>query len=184
MKTPFQTALAYSLEKMGWGAKSRVAKKIGKSQQLISAMATGVSEGSESTRRDLANYFNLNYEDFLELGRSLLNAGTPQSEQCHVSSDAAKYGTEVDSLIKMTREILESNTDYSQSLSANIKSFHTAMQTQRDLAELKREHAELKKDLAEMKTHNMQLTKSIERIERSARFSGQEDANGNVKGNG
>jgi len=94
----------------------------------------------------------------------------------------AYYETENDILVKKTREILDSHTDYAQSLAANINSFHNAIQTQKDLVDLKKDNAELKKDFAEIKAHNMELSKSIERIERSARLRSQNDVDGDVQG--
>ena len=81
MKTPFQAALLYFLNKKGWGARSYVARKIGKSQQFVSLIADGKSDGKEDTRRDIAEACGYTYEDFLALGRCLLESKSPEPEE-------------------------------------------------------------------------------------------------------
>lgn len=71
----FHIALKYCLDKKGFGAQSNLARKIGKSQQFISALLAGKSDGLEETRRAIAEVCGYSYEDFLSLGEALSNGG-------------------------------------------------------------------------------------------------------------
>lgn len=61
-----------------------------------------------------------------------------------VAEPAAPYATseEVD-LVRMTREVLNSGTDYARSLKANIRSFHKAIQTEERLSRVETRLADL-----------------------------------------
>ncbi|MBU1161754.1 MAG: hypothetical protein KKF96_04270 [Proteobacteria bacterium] len=48
-------------------------------------------------------------------------------------------------MLTLTREILKSGTGYSDSLAANIRSFHNAVKTEKRLNKMESEVAELKK---------------------------------------
>lgn len=50
-----------------------------------------------------------------------------QNIEKNVEDAAAKYGDDLNYLLEMTQEILISNTDYAESLAANIKSFHKSV---------------------------------------------------------
>lgn len=54
--------------------------------------------------------------------------------------------TEIRSLLDMTREIITSGTGYADSLRANIRSFHDAVQTQRKIENLEQRISEMEKD--------------------------------------
>jgi hypothetical protein len=58
---------------------------------------------------------------------------------------AQAVDTERAELLRMVCEILDSDGGYSVSLAANIRSFHEAVSTSRDLAVMKSEIAEIKK---------------------------------------
>jgi len=53
---------------------------------------------------------------------------------------------EVADLLKMTREIIQSDTGYAHSLKANIRSFHSAVETQTRLDKLEQRILEMEKD--------------------------------------
>lgn len=135
-KTAFQAALFHCLKKQGHGAQTKIAKKLGISQQLISAIKDGRSNGSEETRRELAKTFGYEYELFLKFGRSLLKSNENDHEQtCESKPYIAPQPKTLqeESLLEMPREILRSGNDYEESLAANIKSFHKSLQLEKRL---------------------------------------------------
>ena len=94
-----------------------------------------------------------------------------------------------DLLLKMTKEILESQTDYAQSLATNIKSFHNALNTETRLSgleeEIKNQREEFKMEIDLLKKANLKKEKSIKRIVGCSRHGRQEDDHGDVEtGNG
>jgi hypothetical protein len=74
LQKPFAIALSYCLKMEGYGAQSKLGRKVQKSQSFISEIANGLRDGSENTRREIAKYFGYNYDYFLELGAALLKA--------------------------------------------------------------------------------------------------------------
>ncbi|MCP4746434.1 MAG: hypothetical protein GY874_09885 [Desulfobacteraceae bacterium] len=115
-KSPFHAALNYSLKKWGWGAQSRLAKKINKKQQYISSIQKGLNDGAEKTRREIAAAFGYDYEDFLKLGRSLLGMPEkapepPAQPEPFIESHIAKLLTKLNKLTKADAKILESWLD-------------------------------------------------------------------------
>ncbi len=67
----FQAALKQLLRKQ-WGLQTKLAKEVGVSQQTISKLVKGTLQGKEVTRRKIAAFLGYTYEDFLQLGHSLL----------------------------------------------------------------------------------------------------------------
>jgi phage repressor protein C with HTH and peptisase S24 domain len=72
-ETPFAAALNWLTSQKGYGVKGRCAGAVGISNGYFSELLKGKKEGAEKVRRAIAAYFELNYEDFLALGRRLIN---------------------------------------------------------------------------------------------------------------
>ena len=70
----FQEALNYFLVQKGFGSQSYFARKTGVSQQTISLIARGKAPGKEGPRRKIAEATGFSYEEFLSLGKILLEA--------------------------------------------------------------------------------------------------------------
>ena len=86
--TPFQKALEHMIDQQGWGAQTKLSKAINISQQMISMMIKGTSEGTEKTRRKIAAFFNLEYEEFLKLGEKIIAAGLTSGIGFHADISA------------------------------------------------------------------------------------------------
>lgn len=65
-----------------------------------------------------------------------------------VSDPTLPYGPETDNLLQMAGEVLESGTDYAWSLAANIRCFHNAVTTEKELSTCKRGLSDHEKRLA------------------------------------
>ena len=119
----------------------------------------------------------------------LTGKGSQNNEQCVPKSIDSEpnsfYGADAECLIKKTREILESRTDYAQSLAANIKSFHNAIKTEERLSnlevEFKNQRYEFKKEIDLLKKANLKKEKSIERIVGCSGPGRKEDDHGDVE---
>lgn len=68
----FHAALESELRRRGRGAQAWLAKQIGKSPQYIHQLLKREVYGSEVSRRDIAKVLGYEYEEFLELGRKIL----------------------------------------------------------------------------------------------------------------
>lgn len=74
---PFACALSYFLGKK-WGSGSALSRSIGRSNGYISELGSGKKRGDEEVRRVIASHFGLTYEDFLSLGRWILDGNNPE----------------------------------------------------------------------------------------------------------
>lgn len=127
--SPFQAALSRELVRKGPGAQTWLAGKIGKSQQLISALASGKNQGSCETRTAIARAFGWEYVDFLILGRSLLmhpessaagKTGAESDQRFEMLSDAVVLGRIHDLLQDMSRR----NRDLFHTIAALVELQH------------------------------------------------------------
>ena len=67
--TPFSAAFKYLIESDKKVTQTKIAHKTGLRQSYISALKNADRDGSEKTRRKVASYFKIPYDDFLEIGR-------------------------------------------------------------------------------------------------------------------
>lgn len=131
-RTAFQKALEYIINEHGWGAQTKLSKAINISQQMISMIQGGTSEGSEDTRRKIAAFYGFEYEDFLRLGRSIREMGASESFQIGATADAvlikpSPISKETTALLNKARKILDSGAPFAESLKSNIESLHSAL---------------------------------------------------------
>lgn len=91
------------------------------------------------SQKKIAKAAGYSYEDFLEFGKKLLKSqySSDYNEVISVGEDLQHNPIEIESLIKKTREILYSGTEYAESLSANIKSFYSAVKNKKEMNNLK-----------------------------------------------
>jgi hypothetical protein len=101
---------------------------------------------SEEERRAIANKIGRSYEDMIGITRREPGFGTCEPVAVYESQPKKNLKT-IDAILQMTREVLESDTDYAESLSANVRSFHNAVQTQKRLNRLEAEVFDLKSKL-------------------------------------
>jgi len=67
----FQAALEKAIAERGYGARARLARKVGVTPTYITRLIKSKSYGSEQTRRRIADAFGFTYEDFLNYGRGI-----------------------------------------------------------------------------------------------------------------
>ena len=70
----FRAALNYLLSKEKRGALTRLAEAVGRTPAQISHIKEGIRPGDEKLKQQIANYFNMTYEEFLILGANILEA--------------------------------------------------------------------------------------------------------------
>jgi transcriptional regulator with XRE-family HTH domain len=117
---------------------------IGLSKSNISQIENHIFEPSFKTLVKIIEYYKINPAWLLtEKGEKDL-----KNEAKDIDSDSYIYkegdGPEMVDLMTTTREILESGTGYSDSLAANIRSFHSAVKTEKRLNKIEGEVAELR----------------------------------------
>ena len=78
-KTPFSVALDYLIKKNDW-SEEQLARKAKCSQPHIGRLRKGERQGKDKLRESIANAFNYKYEDFLALGRQLIEGTTSEAE--------------------------------------------------------------------------------------------------------
>ena len=110
----------------------QIANILGITNGYISDIEKGKANPSESLLRNIESKFRLN--------RFWLQTG--EGEKFLLASECASIYKEGDDpelveLLKMTREILKSETNYAASLAANIKSFHRSVLMEREISDLK-----------------------------------------------
>ena len=74
---PFGAAIKYCLRKKKW-SQEVLAKKIDRNQSTISDYIAGRRRGREPIRRKIAKVFGYSYDDFLALGRWILEGKDPE----------------------------------------------------------------------------------------------------------
>lgn len=107
-----------------------LSSKIGISQGYLSMVLKGTRGASAELMAGLYIHYG-NYLHWLLTGEGEINRKPEKEGKCE--KDDTYIYKEEDSktagLISMTREVLNSDTDYSASLAANIRSFHHAITT-------------------------------------------------------
>ena len=74
----FKAALQYFLEKQGRGIQKALATKLKVSQRHISEIKHGRANASVSLQGKIAAYFGMSFEDFIALGKWILDGGDPE----------------------------------------------------------------------------------------------------------
>jgi transcriptional regulator with XRE-family HTH domain len=181
MKTPFGKALEYLLRTTKGANQSKVGAFAGISQPFVSALKAGDQEGTEATRRKIAEYFNYDYESFLQLGQDLIQqekGSAPSSKHKSIKPDqieAPKKDTE-----QMDQDVLKILQDHIESLKENNERERQAYELiianlrediERGRADLERERqehknamAELREDYRELKVDNKDLRQGYNQL--------------------
>ena len=95
---------------------------------------------------------NVNFNYILTgKGNMIRGAGDEMGEPESIKEDPETAG-----LLSMTREILKSDTDYSASLAANIRSFHRAIETEKRLQIMESRLGVVEKRLKEIPEENIE----------------------------
>lgn len=99
--------------------------------------------------------------DYIFTGEGKRTRGAESEKKMQVAEEASIYKVgvldddpETAGLVKMTREILKSGTDYSASLAANIRSFHHAIKTEKRLLTVESRLEVVEKRLKEIPEEN------------------------------
>ncbi|MBL4904116.1 MAG: hypothetical protein JKY62_15940 [Desulfocapsa sp.] len=166
----FRTALTYLLKKEGRGAQTRLADTLNIDRGYLNAIVRGRKSGSEKKRCEIAEYFQMLYEDMLALGRQLLDEGDSAHESTvnkDIStleiSDTSKLPKEIlgknlhpahgrgsddipDRIVRVI-EVLNSGTEYADLLAGMIDAFHDTVSTKKKNLSLEKENSDLKADL-------------------------------------
>lgn len=130
------------------GAVSKCAALLKVSQGHLSMILKGEKcWRSEAERRAIAKKIGRTYEEMI--GQDPREKEAPAVHEAPVAYklQPGKSAGEITTLLEMTREVLESPTDYSESLAANVRSFHNAIQTQKRLGRLEAKVAELQQTI-------------------------------------
>jgi len=128
------------------GKSSVFAKKAGISQATFHNYTKGRMPNAESLY-NICNIYNVNI-NWLLTGKGDVYI---KNKKNYAAEEAPIYNKEKDpetaGLLSMTRDVLKSDTDYSASLAANIRSFHHAIKTENRLNGLENEIQHIKKSL-------------------------------------
>lgn len=139
--------------------------KIGISQSYLSAILKGKRGASAELIAGLYIHYR-KYLSWLLTGES--EATSKLGPKTQIAEGVSIYKVEDDDpetagLIKMTREILKSGTDYSASLAANIRSFHHAIKTETRLNKMEGELTVLKNMFTDLARENEKLKKRLDK---------------------
>ncbi len=113
--------------------KSWLAKQIGVSNTFIGQLAAGKRYGAEDTRRKIPPEFGCTYEEFINIGNNLTGKKTISANPLSATINTP----EIAELISMARDILNSGTQYANSLDANIRAFHHAIRLENEITDLR-----------------------------------------------
>ncbi len=126
---------------------------VGISQGYLSDVENGKALPNKTLLLALSYSYNINYE-WLLTGKGKMTRKTEQKICCTAESSPIynKEGNndkdpETADLLTRAVKILKSKTEYSDSLAANIKSFHRAIQTEERLGSIDEEIKKIKKSL-------------------------------------
>ena len=176
----FRAALNHLLRQEGRGAQVRLSTSQGIDRGYLNAIIKGRKPGAEDIRARIATHFGMTYEEMLALGRRIQEEGAETEErvvrEIRLPQNSAKReeGVAEDNenekrnkplervaqRIQQVREILESGTEHSISLSTVIDTYHQAIMTDRKfevienrLEEIGRRLGKLEKLLREKVTY-------------------------------
>lgn len=141
----FRVALNHLLRQEGRGAQVRLSTAQNIDRGYLNAVIKGRKPGAEEIRARIATHFEMTYEEMLALGRRVLDGQTDDTESLaeqigpsvHESVGGKEtrgdndrpekedgYGSLLTEKLLKIREILESETKYSISLTAMIDAYH------------------------------------------------------------
>lgn len=154
ISSQFHAALNHLLRQKGRGAQTRLAIEQNIDRGYLNAIIKGRKPGAEDIRTKIATHFGMAYEDMLVLGRRIIEGGgdlEPKDEtaqealppaeplknernvfELHASQEDRNRGANIPGKILKVLEILESNTNYSDSLSGVIDTYHQAIGMNRE----------------------------------------------------
>jgi len=125
------------------------AKTIGISGNYVSYLENGLSTPSETVLRSIESQYLINFNEILKGAEFSLEKSRqlyPEPEIPLVNEKSSVYTTdrneEIAMLLKMTSEILNSDTQYARALETNIQAFYRAVT---DKTKCNEDHQELKK---------------------------------------
>ena len=148
----FRAALNHLLRQEGRGAQVRLSTSQDIDRGYLNAIIKGRKPGAEDIRARIANHFGMTYEEMLVLGRRIQEEGAETEErvvrEIRLPQNSAKReeGVAEDNenekrnkpleritkRIQQVREILESGTEHSISLSIVIDTYHQAITMNRE----------------------------------------------------
>jgi len=107
-KPPFAAALEFLIRNTKT-SQGKIALSIGVTQSYISGMVKGHRNGSEQTRRDIASFFNIEYDEFLKMGQRIVeNEG---SLSINGEMATVRRYTMIDRLFDRINQINETDPD-------------------------------------------------------------------------
>lgn len=145
----FRAALNHLLRQEGRGAQVRLSTSQDIDRGYLNAIIKGRKPGAEDIRARIATHFGMTYEEMLALGRRIQEGGaeTEEGKKLEVrlpkksakgeegvveDSDNEKRNNHLGGIskrIQQVREILESGTEHSISLSTVIDTYHQSIMT-------------------------------------------------------
>ena len=171
----FRTAIKYCLKKLGWGGQKKIADKAKISAIYFNDIIKGRKPGSESARAAIAAAFGYAYEDFLKLGRSLLEeegsgklppepalrkkrleAEPPleKEKEQEALSRPRKVKVRISDLLSLAAEALKSNEEAQNELAAKIL----------------KNNEDIQKELTVLRRSNLETKEKIEQMEKEIAF--------------
>ena len=148
----FRAALNHLLHQEGRGAQVRLSTSQGIDRGYLNAIIKGRKPGAEDIRARIATHFGMTYEEMLALGRRI-QEGVAETEERVVrevrlpkksakreegvveDNENEKRNNPLERIskrIQQVREILESGTEHSISLSIVIDTYHQAITMNRE----------------------------------------------------
>ena len=166
----FRAALNHLLREEGRGAQVRLSTSQDIDRGYLNAIIKGRKPGAEDIRAKIATHFGMTYEEMLALGRRIQEGGAETEErvvrEVRLPKKSAKReeGVVEDNenekgnnpleriakRIQQVREILESGTEHSISLSTVIDTYHQAIMTDRKIEVIENRLEEIGRRLEQM----------------------------------
>lgn len=128
------------------GIQAFLANKSGVPQPQLSAIQTGKAAGSEETRRMIAEAADMEYEEFLDIGRRQLNI-TNRYQAREIDTSVRSQNDKTTKLLKLAERILSGQDDsLALALEQNIIAFAESLDKNDRITQQK-------KDIQEMQRH-------------------------------
>ncbi|MDR2548931.1 MAG: hypothetical protein LBD10_01805 [Desulfobulbus sp.] len=174
----FRAALNFLLQQEGRGAQVRLALALNIDRGYLNAVIKGRKPAAEEIRLKIADHFGMLYEEMLAFGRRVQEGLIKREEGKGAEVSEVEIennsGNGISSKIEQVREILESGTDYGQTLSSLIDTVHQAIMTGRKnrkiedrLEEIERRLELVEKEYASVKKVAQMSKKNISKERRS-----------------
>lgn len=186
MENPYETyiaALKFELAKLGHGSQAKIAREIKVPPKYINDILAGRCKTSLDKQVKIAAALGLTYEDLLAEGRHILTGkgpanlhqivASPTNQQTSPAREPKEQtdgkNSELNEKVArgedITRKVLTSNTKFARALWENLKAFESAVDTEREMEDMREEMKGVKELLLEIRATQLENAVTPEKKE-------------------